>query len=51
MNASTLLDTHLEAGRAEKPALITADGTLTYGDVAALVARTAAGLREAGIGR
>ncbi|MEA2169770.1 MAG: hypothetical protein QOF76_3070 [Solirubrobacteraceae bacterium] len=51
MNASTLLDTNLEAGRAEKPALITADGTLTYGDVAALVARTAAGLREAGIGR
>jgi benzoate-CoA ligase len=51
MNASTLLDRNLDAGRADKTALITADATLTYGDVARLVAQAAAYLGSIGIGR
>jgi benzoate-CoA ligase len=51
LNASTLLDRNLEAGRADKVALVTADRRLTYGDLARLVARTAACLSSIGIVR
>src|SRR5690349_11882323 len=51
MNASLLLDANLEAGRADKPALVGDRGTFTYGDVAALTARTAALLLELGVTR
>ena len=51
MNASTLLDGNLEAGRAGRVALITAGAELTYADVAALVARSAACLTARGIRR
>ena len=36
LNASTLLDRNLEAGRADKTALLTADGAVTYGELASL---------------
>ncbi|MBV9416186.1 MAG: benzoate-CoA ligase family protein [Solirubrobacterales bacterium] len=36
MNASTLLDANLEAGREGTPALLTADGAVTYGALAGL---------------
>ncbi len=36
LNASTLLDRNLEAGRADKSALLTADGAVTYGELASL---------------
>jgi benzoate-CoA ligase len=51
LNASTLLDRNLEAGRADKAALLGDFGSLTYGELAGMVARTAAYLRDAGIGR
>jgi len=51
VNASRLLDHNLEAGRADKPALLGEFGTLTFADVARLTARTAALLRELGVGR
>ena len=51
MNASLLLDANLEAGRADKPALTGDRGTFTFGDVAALTARTAALLLELGVTR
>jgi len=51
LNASTLLDQNLEAGRAEKGALITADGVVTYGQLARLTAGVATHLRELGIER
>jgi benzoate-CoA ligase len=38
LNASTLLDRNLEAGRADKTAFLTADGALTYGELASLTA-------------
>jgi benzoate-CoA ligase family protein len=41
LNASTLLDANLEAGRASRPALLTADGTVTYGELAGLTAAVA----------
>ncbi len=41
LNASTLLDANLEAGRAEKPALLTVDGPVTYRDLAGLTAAVA----------
>jgi benzoate-CoA ligase len=51
MNASLLLDANLEAGRAEAVALIGERGSLTYGDVARLTARTASLLHELGVVR
>ena len=51
VNASTMLDRQLEAGRAEKPALITEDGSLTYRELARLTAGVATYLRELGIER
>jgi len=38
LNASTLLDRNLEAGRAEEPALLAAGGEVTYGELASLTA-------------
>ena len=51
INASTLLDANLDAGRADRVALITADREVTYGELASLVAGVAAYLRELGVGR
>jgi benzoate-CoA ligase len=50
-NASLLVDRNLEAGRADKPAIIAPDRTLTYGDLAREVARWGHFLRAVGIGR
>ena len=44
-----LLDSHLEAGSGHRVAVRTADRTLTYADLDAEVARTAAGLRALGV--
>jgi benzoate-CoA ligase family protein len=41
LNASALLDANLDAGRAGKPALLTADGAVTYGELAGLTAAVA----------
>ncbi len=41
LNASTLLDANLEAGRADAPALLTADGTFTYRELAGLTGAVA----------
>lgn len=41
LNASTLLDAQLEAGRADKPALLTADRVVSYGELAGLTAAVA----------
>jgi len=51
VNVSELLDRNLDAGRADKTALIREEETLTYADIASLTARVAALLRELGIGR
>jgi benzoate-CoA ligase family protein len=51
MNASVLLDANLEAGRSDKVALIGEYGSLTFGDVARLTARTASMLVEMGVAR
>jgi benzoate-CoA ligase len=51
VNASTILDRSLEAGRAEEVALITGDGSVTYRELAGLAAGVAGYLRELGIGR
>jgi benzoate-CoA ligase family protein len=51
MNASLLLDENLEAGRADKVALVGEYGSLTFGDVARLTARTASMLVEMGVAR
>ena len=41
LNASTLLDRNLEAGRAANPAFLTADGSVTYEELAGLTAAVA----------
>jgi benzoate-CoA ligase family protein len=51
LNASSLLDRNLDAGRADKVALITASGPISYGELASLVSGVAAYLRELGVGR
>jgi benzoate-CoA ligase family protein len=51
VNAGTILDRNLDAGRAESPALITADGVITYAELARLTAAICAHLRERGIER
>ena len=51
LNAGTLLDRNLEAGRADKPAFLTADGSLTYRELASLTAAVASYLVELGVER
>src|SRR5438067_8331925 len=51
MNASTLLDANLEAGRAEKPALLTSEGPVTYRELAGLTGAVASYLTMLGIER
>jgi benzoate-CoA ligase family protein len=51
LNASTLLDRNLEAGRADKPALLSADGEVTYGELASLTAAVASYLVELDVQR
>ena len=51
VNAANLLDRNLEAGRAEKTALLTAQGPVTYGALAALTAGVSAYLGELGVQR
>ncbi len=48
--AADVLQSNLDAGRANKPAYIDARGTWTYGQLADRVARFAAALRGLGIG-
>jgi benzoate-CoA ligase len=50
-NASTLLDTALEAGRADEIALITEDGTVTYSELARMVAAMGSYLNGLGVQR
>src|ERR1700683_5841862 len=50
-NASLMIDRNLDAGRAGKPAILTARGAVTYGELHAAVARTGHLLRELGVGR
>ncbi len=51
LNASTLLDHNLEAGRADKTALLTADGAVTYGELASMTAAVASYLVDLGVER
>jgi benzoate-CoA ligase family protein len=51
LNASTLLDRNLEAGRADKSALLTADGAVTYGELASLTSAVASYLLDLDIER
>jgi benzoate-CoA ligase family protein len=51
LNASTLLDAQLDAGRADRAALLTADGQLSYGELASLTGAVAAYLNTLGIER
>jgi benzoate-CoA ligase len=51
LNASAILDRNLEAGHADKNALITEDGSVTYGELANLTAGVASYLRELGVER
>jgi benzoate-CoA ligase len=51
VNVSRLLDRNLDAGRADALAIAGERAALTYGELARLVARTAALLRELGVAR
>ena len=51
LNASTLLDHNLDAGRADKTALLTADGSVTYGELASLTGAVASYLLDLGVER
>ena len=51
LNASTLLDRNLEAGRAGKTAFLTADGAVTYGELASLTAAVASYLIDLDVER
>jgi benzoate-CoA ligase family protein len=51
LNASTLLDQNLDAGRASKSALLTADGLVTYRELASLTDAVAAYLIDLGVER
>jgi benzoate-CoA ligase family protein len=51
LNASTLLDAQLDAGSADRPALLTAEGAVTYGELARLTGSVAAYLTELGVAR
>jgi benzoate-CoA ligase family protein len=50
-NASVLIDRNLEAGRADKVAILAADRSVTYAELARQVARTGHVLRDRGVGR
>jgi len=51
LNASTLLDAQLEAGRADAPALLTIDGAVSYRELAGLTGAVASYLTMLGIER
>jgi benzoate-CoA ligase family protein len=51
LNASTLLDSNLEAGRAENTAYVTAEETVTYGELASLTAAVASYLVDLDVQR
>src|SRR6516162_6977934 len=51
MNAGSLLDVNLDADRADKPALLTTEGAVTYAELASLTGAVAAYLSELGIQR
>jgi benzoate-CoA ligase len=51
LNASTLLDAQLEAGRGDKPALLGPDRAVTYGELAGLVGGVATYLNSLGVQR
>ena len=51
LNASTLLDRNLEAGRAGKTAFLTADGAVTYGELTSLTAAVASYLIDLDVER
>ncbi|HSC02676.1 MAG TPA: AMP-binding protein, partial [Solirubrobacteraceae bacterium] len=51
LNASTLLDAQLDAGRGDKPALLTAEGAVTYRELAGLTGAVAAYLTELDVQR
>jgi benzoate-CoA ligase len=51
LNASTLLDRQLEAGRGDKPALLCADRAITYRELAGLTGAVASYLSELGVAR
>jgi benzoate-CoA ligase family protein len=51
LNASTLLDRNLEAGRADQVALLTVDGAVSYGELAGLTGAVASYLTMLGIER
>jgi benzoate-CoA ligase family protein len=51
VNASTLLDANLDAGRAEEPALLSAEGAVSYGELASLVGGVGAYLSALGLQR
>jgi benzoate-CoA ligase family protein len=51
VNVSRLLDHNLDAGRGSKPAIAGEHATMTYGELAALTARTASLLRDLGVSR
>lgn len=51
LNASTLLDANLDSGRAEQPALLTADGVVSYRELAGLTGAVASYLTVLGIER
>src|SRR5438067_1034778 len=51
MNASTMLDANLAAGRGDSVALMLEDGVVTYGELAGLVSGMAAYLTELGVQR
>jgi benzoate-CoA ligase family protein len=49
LNASTLLDRVLDAGRADRVALVTDSGVVTYGDLARTTAAVAAYMKDLGV--
>ena len=51
MNAGSLLDVNLDADRADKPALLTTEGAVTYAELASLTGAVAAYLSELGVQR
>ncbi len=50
-NASGIVDRHVESGRADKPAFVAEDATLTYEQLRTQVNRAGGLLRELGVGR
>jgi benzoate-CoA ligase len=50
-NASCIVDRHVEGGRADKPAFVAGDATLTYAELRRQVNRAGHLLRQLGIGR